>query len=475
MKKTSKLRWAGVLTTISMVISALVPTTVFAAAYGTPFVTSITYQNLSSSTANIVFTFYAQDSGTTVNSNKTLAGNAGSSLYLGNVVGLSAGFHGSAIMSSDQPVLATTVQVPQSGTVKNRPLSNGFSAGAPRVLIATALKNHFSATSILSVQNTDSVPADITVRFFAVGSAVALHTATVANLPAGAAHYFDLGTIPELGGDFNGSVTIESADDGGAALSGNVVAAVMELSTTGNGASAFEGVTSGATTVYMPSALCDAFGGQSSAYAVQNTSTSASTDVTVTYSNALTQQATIPAGGKQSFLACSAPGMGSGFSGSATITSVGADIVAIGKIFGTGLSTAFVGATSGAENLAMPYIRWATQADYDAGLNQRTFLAIQNIGGSTVTGDVFVRYLDKNGVEVGTHTISADIPSGGKVNSNASLAGLTQFGIYGDGTFGGSVIIDGPGGSLLVAIARVQSVVPGVETVGEDYNAIPVP
>ena len=129
--KVKKFRWAGALVSISMLVSAMLPSTVFAAAYGTPFVTSITYQNLSASTANIVFTFYTQDSGTSVNSNQSLAGNAGSSLYLGSVAGLSDGFHGSAIMSSDQPVLATTVQVPQSGTVKNRPLSNGFAAGAP--------------------------------------------------------------------------------------------------------------------------------------------------------------------------------------------------------------------------------------------------------------------------------------------------------------------------------------------------------
>ncbi|MCC7359644.1 MAG: hypothetical protein IT317_09215 [Anaerolineales bacterium] len=470
-----KFRWVSVLTTLALALSAVLPNTAFAAAYGTPFVTSITYQNLSSSTANIVFTFYTQDSGTTVTENKTLAGNAGSSLYLGAVAGLSAGFHGSAIMSSDQPVLATTVQVPQSATVKNRPLSNGFSEGASRVLIATALKNHFSATSILSVQNVDSVAADITVRFYPVGSAVPLHTANLANLPAGAAHYFDLGTISELGGDFNGSVTVESADDGGAALSGSVVAAVMEMSTTGNGASAFEGVNSGSGTVYMPSALCDAFGGQNSAYAVQNTSNSTPTDVTVTYSNGSTQLATIPAGGKQSFIACTAAGMASGFSGSAVITASGPAIIAIGKVYGTGLSTAFVGAAGGAESLALPYVRWGTQANYDAGVHQRTFLAIQNVGGATITGNVVVRYLDKNGTEVGTHTITTDIPVGGKVNSNASLAGLTEFGMYGDGTFGGSVLIEGPGGSALVAIARVQSVVPAVEVVGEDYNGIPLP
>jgi hypothetical protein len=472
--KAKKLRWAGLLVSLSMLVSSMLPSTVFAAAYGTPFVTSITYQNLSSTTANIVFTFYTHDSSTTVTSNQSLAGNAGSSLYLGNVSGLSSGFQGSAIMSSDQPVLATTVQVPQSGTVKNRPLSNGFATGAPKVLIATALKNYFDATSILSVQNTDSVAADVTVKFYPVGVATPLHTATIDNLPAGAAHYFDLGTISELGGSFNGSVTIEAADDGGAALSGSVVAAVMELSTTGNGASAFEGVTSGASTIYMPSAICNAFGGQNSAYAVQNTDNSNSANVLVTYSNGLTQSDTIPAGGKKSFITCSASGMPSNFSGSATVTATGAQIVAIGKVYGTGLSTAFVGASAGADTIALPYVRWSTDANYNSGNQQRTFLAIQNVGGSTITGDIIVHYLDKDGVEVGTHTITTDVLSGAKVNSNASLAGLTEFG-YANNTFGGSVIVEGPSGSSLVAIARVQSVVPGVEVVGEDYNGIPVP
>jgi hypothetical protein len=464
-----------VLVTLTLVVSAMLPATVFAAAYGTPFITSITFQNLSGSTANITFTFYEEDTSNTVNHNTTLAGNAGSSLFVGNVGGLSSGFRGSAVMSSDQPVLATLVQVPQSATVKNRPLSNGFESGAPTVLVATALKDFFGATSIISIQNADSVAADLTVRFFPVGVATPIYTATVNALPAGSAHYYDLGTIPELGGNFNGSVTINAADDGGAAGSGSVVATVMELSTGGNGASAFEGVTGGDTTVYMPSALCDAFGGQNSAYAVQNTSTTTTANVTVTYNNAMTQNGAIPPGGKSSFISCNA-GLGSGYSGSAVITSDGPDIVAIGKVYGTGLSTAFVGAFAGADTLAMPYVRWGTQANYDSGTHQRTFLAIQNVGAGTITGDIVVQYLDKNGVVSGTHTITADVLSGGKVNSNASLAGLTEFGMYGDGSFGGSVLITGPGGSELVAIARVQSYVPAIpESVGEDYNALPVP
>src|SRR5438445_12302443 len=78
-------------------------------AYGTPFVTSITYQNLSGTTANITFSFQSEGSGTATTVNSTLAGNAVSALFLGSVGTLSAGFKGSAVMSSDQPIVATLV------------------------------------------------------------------------------------------------------------------------------------------------------------------------------------------------------------------------------------------------------------------------------------------------------------------------------------------------------------------------------
>ncbi len=468
------------LVTLSLIMSMLlafaaVPATVMAQAYTTPFITSITYQNLSSSTATINFLFVSENSSTSVSVDTTLPGNAGGSLFGGSVSGLSAGFRGSAIMSSDKPVVATLVQVPQgSATVKNRPLSNGFGVGAPTVLVATTLKNVFNATSILSVQNADSVPADVTVNFYAVGGAAPLHTDVVQNLPAGSAKYYDLGVITQLGATFNGSATITAIDDGGAAGSGSVVATVMELSTNGAGASAFEGVSSGAGTVYMPSALCNAFGGQNSAYAVQNTSTSSSAAVTINYSNGATSNANIGPGNKQSFQTCAATGMTQGFSGSATITATGADVIAIGKVFGLGLSTAFVGANQGVSDIALPYVRWATDTNYNNGTQQRTNLAIQNVGGSPVTDNIVVRYLNKDGVEVGTHTITADLAVGAKVNSNPTNAGLTEFGISGS-VFGGSAIVDGPAGSQLVAIARVQTrVVVNGETAAEDYNGMAI-
>jgi hypothetical protein len=283
-----------------------------------------------------------------------------------------------------------------------------------------------------------------------------------------------MGDITQISASvFNGSAIV-SAVESGTSNPADIVASVLELSTTGADASAFEGVTGGANTVYMPSALCQAFGA-TSAYAVQNTSQSSSANVTVAYSNGVSENATIAAGTKRSFIGCNATGMPTGFSGSATITSTGAPIVVIGKVFGSGNSTAFLGATEGYSTLALPYVRF-TETGWASGERQRAYIAVQNVGAPIAAGQVVLHYLDRNGVEVGTHTISQAIATGEKVNSfamNPAVVGndadLSEFGYIGG--FGGSVIVEGPSGSELVAVVRIQSVF-GAGVVGEDYNGI---
>jgi hypothetical protein len=252
-------------------------------AYQTAFTTSITYQNVGSGTATINLDFYAENGATTVAAVPlaALAPNAATAIFVGNVNGLSAGFTGSGVLSSDQPLVATLVQIPAAASaVKNRPLSNGFSSGSAKVLIGTVLKNRFNTTSKFSIQNTDSGAIDLTVNFYAVGSTTPLHTATHPNLPANAAKYYDAGAIAQLGTVFDGSVTVD-IKKAGTQTPGSAVGSVMELNTTGTAASAFEGVAAGANTVYMASAICNTFNANSS-YAVQNTGTAA-TNITVTY------------------------------------------------------------------------------------------------------------------------------------------------------------------------------------------------
>lgn len=466
---------------LTFVIVAILLTTLgvgiaSAGAYETPFTTSITYQNVGDGTATINLLFYESPTSTSPIqvALSDLAAGAGASVFIGSLDDVAAGFKGTAIMQSDQPLLATLVQVPQgSTTVKVRPLSNGFSSGGPTALIATVLKNTFDENVIISVQNTDTEQNDVTVTFYDT-AANDVHSVTQANLESGAGFYVDAGLVDELGDTFNGSAVITAVRNDSTA--GNIIASALDLKIAGIGGLAFESVASGGTTFYMATALCNVFGGQSTAYAIQNTDLDTSTDVTVAYSSGESETKTIGPGAKASFLACDVNG--AGFTGSATVTSDTTPVIAVGKAFGAGLSTGFMGAASGYEKLALPYVRYTSDANYFAGTRQRVFIAIQNVGGSDVA-DVIVEYLDKNGVVVGTHTIDS-IAAGEKANSNASNAGLTEFGYYTDNTFGGSVVITGPAGSELVAIARVNTCTANNGTActllaGEDYNAMPVP
>lgn len=465
---------------LALVFAAALPQVALAGAYGTTFTTSITYQNVgSTATTDLSILFFSSPDDTTPTeiARPNLEPMASTSLFIGSLTEIGAGFQGSAVMVSDQPMLATMVQVPQdpTGAVRNRPLSNGFSAGSGQVLIATVLKNTFDQTTRFAVQNAGGASTEVTITFFNT-SAAEVHSMSETIEPQAALHV-DAGQISQLGASFNGSAVIE------AAAGGEIVASAMELNVSGNGASAFEGVSNGATTYYMPSALCQAFGGQNTSYAIQNTSLSTQTSVTVTYydlsgNEVASDTKNIGPGAKQSFVACDASGMVSNFNGSAVVESTATEVVAIGKAFGLGLSTAFIGAPGGQASLALPYVRWATDANWLASNDrgQRTFLAIQNIGSNTIPANqITIDYIGPNGAVLGSHTYDEALGPGIKFNSNPTNGGLTEFG-YAGGSFGGGAVVRGPAGAELAVIARVASRIPSTGgQVSEDYNGMPLP
>jgi hypothetical protein len=450
---------------------------VIAGAYGTQFVTSVTYMNVGDADATIAFDFYQAGSDTPISITRpTLAQYAASSIYVGSLSELSNGFQGSGMITSDQPIAATLVQVPpSSSSVKNRPLSTAFSAGSSVVTIPTVLKNTYNTNSVFSIQNIDTVGADLTVQFIPVeGSMV---TDTVSNLPAGAAKYYDMGTSSVISASsFNGTVRVV-AKKTGTNNDGAVVATSMEFATVTNNTYSFEGINGGGSTVYMPSAFCNwGSGGQvNSAYAVQNTSTTDNAAVTVQYANGGTDGPhTIAPGAKLSFPGCGiAAGVNSNnYIGAATITSTGADIVAIGKIVGNGISTAYVGLNSGYEKVVLPYVRY-TNSHWTDGTRQRVFIAIQNVGGSELAANsVSVAFYDLDGVLKGTITNPSIIPVGGKWSTDASSID-GEFGYWTAGT-GGGAIVEGPSGADLAVIARAQTYLNGSTATGEDYNGIPL-
>jgi len=468
-----KTKILAVLAVLALVALVVPSATSYAQAYGLAITTSITYQNVGTVAAEkISVRFYnGPDDALGIDiARPTLAPNASTSLYMGSLTEIGGTFRGSAVLTSDQPLLATQVQLLQgSATVKNRPLSNGFVAGASQALVPTVLKNMYDTNTVFSIQNAGGSETTLDLKFY--NTAAVLVYQTSEDVQPGAAYYFDAGQESGLGSAFNGSAVISATG----AEESLIVGGVMELSTNAGGtaASAFETVPAGAQEFFMPSAICDKWGSNTS-YAVQNTSASSSTSVTVTYSNGATETKTIGPRAKASFVACNADGMPVGFSGSAIVTSSATDVIAVGKAYGSGLSTAFIGASSGASSVAAPYVRWATDAEYAAGTGQRTYLTIQNVGSSDLAaGAVTVKYVKYNGDVEATHVLPA-IPAGAKVNSNASLAGLTSFGKYGS-IYGGGVVIEGPAGSELAVVARVSTQVSAGTFASEDYSGMAVP
>jgi hypothetical protein len=458
-------------------LAMVVVTSAFAGpAYQASFTTSITYQNVGTETANIVFSFQNENTGTQIGVSRDLNAGGGASLAVGNLNEITAGFRGSAVMSSNQPVVATMVQVSSDPDVKNRPLSNGFSGGASEVLLASVLKNQFNTTSRFSVQNAHSTPVDLTVRIYnAANPSADPIVVTHNNLPVGAAKYFDAGTLSAItAASLNGSATVTAVETG-TQTPANIVATVLELSTNGPAVSSFEGINEGANKIYMATALCQSFGG-TSFYAVQNVGDAATT-VTVTYSSGEEATSQVAPGAKASFNGCAVNDPG--FSGAATIEAT-QPIVAIGKVSGGGLSTAFNGAAAGANKLALPYVRFTT-ANWNNGSQQRAFVAIQNVGDAAT--NITVQYVDKNGTVQGTHTFQ-NVAPGAKVNTNpnnaaVSPAPLPEFGnpagnVNAGGGFGGAAIVQAGEGGEIVAVVRIVSNVGGGQSVGEDYNGIAI-
>lgn len=459
--------------------ASLIPST-RAQTYGAAYMTAITYQNVSESTASITFSFYSEGGSNPINANYTLAVHAAGSLNVGSLSSLSAGFRGSAVMTSNQPVVATLVQIPPgTHASKTRPLAPGAYPGTAVVLIASALKNTFATNSVIAVQNTDTVTNDFTIEFYKPGSTAPFYTdnTTGLDIPPGAAQYYDLGQIAGLGTSFNGSAVVSAYQSVGGDP-GSAVATVMELSTAvgGKAAAAFEGAAVGGTTVFMPSAMCNfSTALNNSNFAIQNTNTFETATVTTLFSGSGVQS-TVQIGplGKASVNACNV-GNAPGYLGAATITS-NLPVIAIGKISGGGLSTAFMGIIEGTDTIALPYVRWASNANYDNGSRQRAFITIQNVGASTVTNNITIKYYNAAGTLVSTHTITADLAPGAKTTSNPNHQNPSdttyEFGYA--GTIGGSALVESAGASLAVVVRTSSKISGSSELAGEDYNGIPV-
>lgn len=436
-------------------------------AYATNYVTSITYMNVGTDAANLSVTFYNAADGTTtdyplLNSNGsavTIPVKASSSIAVSAVSSLASTWKGGAVISSNQPLIATMVQVSNDSVIKVRPVSNGFQStdGSGTIIVPTVMKACFNdkLTTRFNVQNvgSSSNTASVTIKWPNGDTA---YTVTTPSLAPGAVSSVDLGalssptpptstyTVP-AGCTFNGSAVITS--------SGSMVASALETSTINKYANSFEGfkgtTADGAAKIYMPSAMCSVNygdGEQSSAYAIQNLAATATTvsiaftyqvrsngalqgspaTTTVTLEIAANSKASVPGcdslknsvGNKNT---ATGTGMPASSVGSAVITSTGGNIVAISKVLGAGLTTATPGIMSGGTTVNVPFVRYSDKCYVPTVSNticqgatrQRTLFAVQNIGNAAAA--VTMTLYNQKGESVATYT-SPSIPAGGKVS-----------------------------------------------------------
>lgn len=440
-----------------------------------PWTSSITYYNPSDSSGTMTVQYFAEGSATAVDSqNRTLAPHAAGSIFIGTT-NVPSGFQGSAVISSDVPVVATYVQFAGSGQSNEyaRPLYSGFSVdkAAQNFFVPTLLYQKFGSSSLLGIQNIEGNAIDVTLKVYAAGATTPTVTRDY-NIPAQSSQVI---ATSELGLPigFTGSATIEPKSGGTA---GRVVASVQETDDNGRGAYAFEGVASGSDTVYMPSMLCDAFGGQKSYYAIQNASLTSSATVTVefydTNGNLLATKpaTTLAAGAKISVNPCN-EGVPVGTSGSAVIKGASGDtLIAIGKVKApNGMATAFTGESGGSNSVAAAYIRWAG----DPFSEFRSYVAVMNIGNASATGCV-ANYYDAAGSKTSENLASIGVNL--KVNTNPSTAGALDNGDFGTSRtsagVGGALEITGCSQPVVVVVRMTKSVSLGTTTkFGEDYNA----
>ncbi|NJM05093.1 hypothetical protein HC891_00955 [Candidatus Gracilibacteria bacterium] len=355
-----------------------------------PFASGFQLQNLSSTTANITITFYAEDSATAQGDPFQSTVGANSSVTYAVLDGgegrpsLPDGFAGSAVISSDQKVAAIVNLVsPDISLSFGGEAYVGVSEGSTNVSLPLLFKDYFGFNTFFNVQNVGSGSATVTVTYNGTvdGTAIAPVTTDPITIPAGAAHRFDQNADADLPTNFIGSATVSST--------GSDVAAVgVQVGPTT--ALVYNGFAGGSTEPVFPLINTNRFDFVTG-ISIQNTGAT-DTNVTVSYTpgaegTACTETKAIPAGESTTFaidafritVAGETCANGAAFLGSAAVTANSANVDLVAAVNQLNQSTnkggtyaAFSG-DAGSQTVVFPLVQ-------DRFFGYFTGLGITNIG-----------------------------------------------------------------------------------------------
>ncbi len=187
------------ITLLALLLTVLGATSAFAQG-SVSYAVGVQIKNLdNSNAANVTVTYYNQSDGSQAGA-LTQGIPAGDSFTMATLAGVSTGFNGSAVVSSDRQI-AAIANVIGNGTMGAS--YNAFSAGDTSASLPLLMRNNFGFNTWFNVQNTGSSSATVTINY-SNGSS---ENATIA---AGAAKTFDQAGNSALGATFVGSASVTS-------------------------------------------------------------------------------------------------------------------------------------------------------------------------------------------------------------------------------------------------------------------------
>lgn len=245
--------------------------------------------NLSATDAATISLDFYNQAGTLVASVPDTIAADSSTTYSPLPAAVPAGFNGSVVISSNQPVAAIS-NVKSNGGDYGSSYSS-LAGGSNTVSLPLINRNFFGIDTWFNVQNTGSSATTVTVSYS--DAPTCDQTATI---QPNAATTFDQDGHTCLGDNYNGAATI-TTDEGG----DEVAAVVMQVF--GGGLLAYNGFAAGDTSPVIPLVTNNVFGIMTGIQLQNQGGTATNVEVTYVASDGTdcTESASIPAGGAETF------------------------------------------------------------------------------------------------------------------------------------------------------------------------------
>lgn len=392
---------------------------------GTGWWTGEQVQNVGSATANIVVTAYDATGASTYSSSQSVAAGAAFTFIPSNFSGMPAGFVGSAVVSSDQPIKAivavTNVAAGGLGVAGGKASAQyqGTENAATTLYFPLVKHNRFGNSTAFYIQNAGTAAASVTAVFKMDTGGT--YTKTVTSVDPNKMvliNPIDAG-VPSTGGvggrDNIGSLTVTSAQPlAGTVLEyiqGQAVATVL-LGTRGFTAADFDNA------AYAP-VIKNARFGRFTGVQVQNVS-AGPIDVTVSYvgtagacaGNTYTDTATgVAAGSSKTFVQLTGQSnLPANCTASATITATGDFVALVNEQNQTGFALAGITYSAIADGAKTTKVSAPLFKDRRSGAS--TGLQIQNVGAAQAT-NVVVTFACKGAATFTAISTPQTIPAGG--------------------------------------------------------------